>query len=279
MNISEITALNEGKSIIGESPIWDAINRRCYWIDNQKPILHCFDAVSAKYSMMKLPAPLRCIDLNPDNKLVAVMENQLIEIDPFSQTIIIILSKIVEKETLFNDGKFDALGRFWVGSMDPEMISPIGNLYCIDENLQVHIKENDIILCNGPKWSPDNKILYYADTTKRTIYKYNFCLADGIISHKEIFVQLSEDTGYPDGLYVDNEGYVWSAHWGGFRVTRYNPDGLVDDVIRIPARNVTCCCIGENKLFVTTANFDIQGYQDLGPNAGCLFIVTLNNTK
>jgi hypothetical protein len=35
------------------------------------------------------------------------------------------------------------------------------------------------------------------------------------------------------------------------------------------------CCIGENKLFVTTASFDFQEDQSLGQNAGCLFIVIL----
>jgi sugar lactone lactonase YvrE len=271
----KITTIHEGKSVIGEAPVWDALNKKLYWIDNQTPILHCYDTTSAAYSMMRLPAPLRCLDLKPNNKLIAVMANQLIEIDPLSQNINVILAKIADTETLFNDGKLDAAGRFWVGSMDPKMTKEIGNLYCIDKNLHVHIKEKNIVISNGLGWSPDNKIFYHTDTIKRTIYKYAFCLEDGTISNKNIFAQVPEDLGYPDGLCVDNEGCIWSAHWHGSRITRYTPDGTVDSIIEIPTRNVTSCCIGENNLFVTTASFDFQGDQSLGRNAGCLFIVTL----
>lgn len=272
----KITAINEGKSIIGEAPVWDALSNKLYWIDNQTPILHCYDITSGAYSIMRVSAPLRCLDLKPDHKLIAVMDNQLIEIDPEGQRIDVILAKISNTETLFNDGKLDAVGRLWVGSMDPKMTKDIGNLYCIDENLNVRVKEKNIVISNGLGWSPDNKIFYHTDTVKRTIYKYDFCLHDGTISNKNIFIKVPEDQGYPDGLYVDTDGYIWSAHWHGARITRYAPNGTIDRVVKMPTLNITSCCIAEDKLFVTTASFDFQGSHDLGQDAGCLFIVTFN---
>jgi sugar lactone lactonase YvrE len=269
----KISIIHEGKSIIGEAPVWDAHNKKIYWIDNQAPNLHCYDIAHATYSVMHLPAPLCCLDLKSDHKLIAVMGNQFIKIDPKNQSIDVMLAKIVNTETLFNDGKLDAAGRLWVGSMDPKMIKDIGNLYCIDENLKVSIKEKNIVISNGLGWSPDNKIFYHTDTIKRTIYKYDFCLEDGTISNKNIFVTVPDDLGYPDGLYVDREGFVWSAHWRGARVTCYAPNSTIDRVIKMPTLNITSCCIAEDKLFVTTASFDFQGSKDLGQNAGCFFMI------
>ena len=39
---------------------------------------------------------------------------------------------------------------------------------------------------------------------------------------------------YEKRLTVDAEGYVWSAHWGGSRISRYNHNDQVDQVIEIP---------------------------------------------
>lgn len=271
----KITTIKEGKSTIGEAPVWDALSNKLYWIDNQTPVLHCYDITLATYSMMHVPAPLRCLDLKTNHKLIAVMDNQLIEIDPEDQRIDVILAKISNTEALFNDGKLDAVGRLWVGSMDPKMTKDIGNLYCIDENLKVSVKEKNIVISNGLGWSPDNKIFYHTDTVKRTIYKYDFCLQDGIISNKNIFVKIPEDQGYPDGLCVDHDGFIWSAHWSGARITRYTPSGVVDRVVQMPTINITSCCIVENNLFITTANFDFEGQKDLGESAGCTFMIVL----
>ena len=39
---------------------------------------------------------------------------------------------------------------------------------------------------------------------------------------------------YKKLLNVDAEGYVWSAHLGGLRISRYDHNDQVDQVIEIP---------------------------------------------
>ena len=38
---------------------------------------------------------------------------------------------------------------------------------------------------------------------------------------------------------VDAEGYLWVAHWGGSRISRFSPEGKLDRAIELPAKQVT----------------------------------------
>ncbi|GGD22656.1 hypothetical protein GCM10011389_33060 [Pontibacillus salipaludis] len=80
---------------------------------------------------------------------------------------------------------------------------------------------------------------------------------------------------------IDDEGMLWIAHFGGAKVSRWNPDtGEKVEEIPVPALNVTCCVFGGvnmNELFITTARKDMSE-EDLQryPHAGGLFKVTMN---
>lgn len=95
----------------------------------------------------------------------------------------------------------------------------------------------------------------------------------GEISNKKAVVTIDKKDGSPDGMTIDQEGMIWVAHWGGSRVTRWNPStGELLDTIKVPATNVTACAFGgENldELFITTA----RSAED--PASGGLFKVKL----
>jgi sugar lactone lactonase YvrE len=76
----------------------------------------------------------------------------------------------------------------------------------------------------------------------------------------------------PDGLTVDEQGGVWVALSNGGAVRRYTPDGVLDEVVEVPARKVTACTFGGpdlDQLFITTSQEDIDPGTD--PLAGSLF--------
>ena len=83
--------------------------------------------------------------------------------------------------------------------------------------------------------------------------------------------------GYPDGMAVDTEGFIWSAQWGGWRISRYDPDGKIERVVEFPVPQVSSCCFGGDDmrtLFVTTAT-ETMSAEDLAkaPLSGSLFAV------
>jgi sugar lactone lactonase YvrE len=85
-------------------------------------------------------------------------------------------------------------------------------------------------------------------------------------------VDLSAGAGHPDGLTVDAHGGVWVALYGEGRVHRYTSDGVLNEVVEVPARKVTACTFGGpglGRLFVTTSREDLAPGED--PLAGSVF--------
>ena len=76
------------------------------------------------------------------------------------------------------------------------------------------------------------------------------------LANRRSFAKVPEADGLPDGLTVDAEGCVSRAQWGGWRLTRYDPDGNIERVVKLPVPNPTSCVFGGpdlKDLYVTTA--------------------------
>jgi sugar lactone lactonase YvrE len=153
--------------------------------------------------------------------------------------------------TRLNDGKVDKRGRFVAGSMDTMEEGPNGALYRLDPDLSLHKLDDKIIVSNGPCWSPDGKIFYFADSWSGEIWAYDYDLNSGKVSNKRTFTKIDTSTGgAADGSTVDAEGYLWNAQVYDGKLIRYAPDGKVDRVIEMPVKKVTSVMFGGPKLDV-----------------------------
>jgi sugar lactone lactonase YvrE len=99
--------------------------------------------------------------------------------------------------------------------------------------------------------------MYYIDTPTRVVSAFDYDIDRGLIERRRTAFDFSGQEGLPDGMAVDEEGMLWVAHWGGSKVSRWNPRiGKVIDQVPIPALNVSSCCFGGShmdELYVTTA--------------------------
>jgi gluconolactonase len=87
---------------------------------------------------------------------------------------------------------------------------------------------------NGLAFSPDERILYVANS-RWTAYIHALELnPDGTLLRRRIFADMSSDEkeGVPDGMKVDSEGRVFSTGPGGTWV--FGPDGTHLGIIRTP---------------------------------------------
>jgi len=100
----------------------------------------------------------------------------------------------------------------------------------------------------------------------------------GIFSNRRVFAEIPEDRGEPGGLAVDADGYIWSANYGGWCVTRYSPDGRIDRIVPMPVPQPTSWVFGGadlKTLYVTSARIRLTSAQFAqAPLSGSVFAIS-----
>lgn len=262
--------------ILGEGPVWSVNEQALYWIDIKKPCIQKWHPASGGRKIWPLPAEIGSYSLRQEGGAILAMQNGFSFFDFDSGEV----SHITDPEahqprTRFNDGKCDRSGRFWAGTMDNEEKDfSMGSLYSLTPSLEMtHIRGN-VGISNGLGWSPDNKIMYYADSPAKCIYVYDYDLETGTPTNERVLITV--DKGVPDGLTVDSEGYIWNAQWGAWRVVRYAPDGSVDLILDMPVEKPTSCMFGGpdlKDLYITSASIHLtEEERSRQPQAGCIFV-------
>lgn len=99
---------------------------------------------------------------------------------------------------------------------------------------------------NGLVFSPDEKLLYVADTSKNHIRRFQVA-KDGTLSGGEEWAK----TPNPDGLRMDTDGRVWSASGDGVNVI--SPESKVLQVIKFPEAPANLTFSKDGKTLYVTA--------------------------
>jgi xylono-1,5-lactonase len=166
-----------------------------------------------------------------------------------------------------NDALVDPDGGVWFGTMQRAAKEPTGLLLHFDGQV-VTVVDGGYVIPNGPAFDSTSATLYHADSARRCVYAYQLDSAKRV-KERRVHIQFDARDGLPDGMTIDADGFLWVAHWGGSRVTRFDPEGRVDRVVELPVSQVTNCVFaGQNldRLFVTTA---AEGVAE--PFGGALF--------
>jgi sugar lactone lactonase YvrE len=166
------------------------------------------------------------------------------------------LLEVAPAGTRMNDGACDPQGRFWAGTLAENFRPGGGALYRLDPDGRVEVMLDDLTISNGLGWSPDGTTMYLADSGPGVVHAFRFDQSTGEISGGRVLVTVEEQAGTPDGLTVDADGDIWVAIYGGGRVHRYSPDGLLLEELFVPAAQSTSCAFAGrdlNRLYVTTA--------------------------
>jgi len=261
---------------LGECVLWDERTQSAWWTDIAGRMLHRLDWPSRTLQSFATPERLTAFGFIEDRRdFVAAFDCGFALFDPAKGE----MGPCLEPEGLaggmrMNDGRVDRQGRFWAGSMVEDRTRPLeARLYCLAAG-QIDTRERGIVIANGLCWSPDSRWCYFADSPRRTIWRYRFDGATGALGPRQEFAR-SSGAAVPDGAAVDAEGYLWSAQWGGGCIVRYAPDGRVDRVVEVPVAQPTCVTFGGADLdlmFVTSAHTGLDLPQT---GAGDLFVYSV----
>ncbi len=255
--MTDVTCALDCRAELGEGPLWDVAEQRLYWVNIKQREIHRFDPATGRDEVWKTPEAVGSLALRAQGGLVVALRSGFFFFEPSTG----VFQPIVEpeperRENRFNDGKPDRQGRFWAGSMhDPEKL-PTGGLYRLDIDHTCKRLVDNVVCSNSLCWSPDGRVMYYGDSYARKVWAWDFDTATGEIANRRVFAERPAEEGFPDGATVDSEGGVWVAYWQGWRVTRFDPAGKVERVVKMPVEKPTCPAFGGKDLdicYVTSA--------------------------
>jgi sugar lactone lactonase YvrE len=275
--MSEIRCVVDARAEVGEGPMWDDRAEVLWWVDIKGQQLFRFDPAGGENRAWAMPERIGCVVPRRNGGLIGAFQTGFKEIDPQTGAITPIADPEPEQPgNRFNDGKCDPRGRLFAGTMDDAEVACTGTLYRLDSDLSIHVMRREVYISNGLGWSPDERTMYYTDSPRRLIWAYDYEPDTGTMANEGVFARIPDDAGVPDGLCVDAEGFVWSAHWGGWRLTRYAPDGRIDRVLEMPVPQPSSCAFGGPDLatlYVTSAAIGMSEADLAKAPGGGLFAV------
>lgn len=252
--------IEKSKSVLGEGPLYNSNENSLYWTDIKDNKLYKYDLLSKQIKSYYFGKPIGSFAFTDDNKIISTTNDGFEYLDLVNEkTIYIIDPEDKIPNNRFNDGKCDSYGRYFAGTMDNNEKEINGSLYCYNGE-KIEKKEENLFISNGLGWNSNSTKFYLTDSPKRIIYVYDYNLETAGLSNRKIFAKIDEKDGYPDGLCIDEEDYIWSAHWNGWKITRYKPNGSIDSIYQLPVPKVTSCNFGGEDmktLFITTASVDL----------------------
>jgi len=269
------------RATLGEGPLWSPKEQALYWVDILNRRLHRFQP-HRSHETWQFDEEISSLAERADAPgLIITGRHGFALFDPAAPT----LRPLVQPEAhlptnRFNDGKCDALGRFWAGTVDFDCKKQTGALYRLAPDYRLDCMDANYIITNGPAWSLDHRTMYHSDSARGRVYAFDFDLQSGNIANKRIFLQFSQEDGSPDGMTVDAEGGLWIAHWGAGKVTRHNAQGAVLQTVNLPCSQVTSCAFGGPELttlYITSARVGLTPEQlEREPLAGGVFQLNLD---
>lgn len=266
---------------LGESPFWHPQEQMLYWLDIPGRQIVRANIYMGTVETWDMPSEPGCMAPAASGGLVVALRDGVFHAHAWGGALQHLATLDYDPTQMrANDGKCDAQGRFWVGTIDETRAHKNAALYCLDTHHpdsagQVHVSckiapDGGKTTANGLAWSPDNHTLYWTDTPSHTVWAWDFEPNSGTMSDQRVFARfdpkpqgwqnpalsatqphsqpLASYGGRPDGAAVDVAGNYWVAMFEGQRVCQFAPDGRLLASVPTPMVCPTMPCFGGEDL-------------------------------
>ncbi|MBS0343833.1 MAG: SMP-30/gluconolactonase/LRE family protein [Proteobacteria bacterium] len=273
--------LANSQSELGESPFWHPQERSLYWLDIPgRAVLRTrgelADGVVQRWT---LPTEPGCMAPMRSGGLVIALRDGIYRAREWGGALQRMVQVSHDVRTMrFNDGKCDALGRLWAGTINEAKDAASAKLYCLDvrdaREPRLEVMAEGATTANGLAFSPDARTVYWADTPAHTVRAWNWEAEANRLTHERVFRRFDgkpegwrpdRPDGYggrPDGASVDAQGRYWVAMYEGAQVLCLDAGGAQLQALAVPAQCPTMPCFGGDDLrtlFVTTGRHGRAG--------------------
>ena len=264
MSAYDIQVACDAVMTVGEGPLWAPEEKALYWVDIEGKAVHRLCATSGKHEQWPMPAEPSALARDAQGGLVVAMRSGFAHLNTDNGELTHIAGAPYDQAiTRFNDGKVDAAGRFWVGTIYEPRDKPAAEMYVLERGKLRKSWAGGMTNSNGLGFSPDGKIMYHADTATHRVRCFDFDVKTGAVSNGREVRRFDDNKsspsygGRPDGAAVDSEGNYWVAMFEGGRIVKLSPSGEQLDEIRLPVRCPTMVAFGGadlRTLYITSAS-------------------------
>jgi L-arabinonolactonase len=272
----KISQIDTHRCIIGEGPVWDIAEQVLYFIDILGKKVLRFDPAMGSTKQWDVPDVIGSMALRAGGGAVVALATGVHTLDFDSgECAMLATSSDLNDMVQLADGKVDRQGRFIVGSSDRAMEKARGKLYVLDGDIILREIDNNLIIFNGPCWSPDDKIFYHSDSIRNTVFAYDYDIATGTAVNRRAWASTDDLGGIPDGATIDADGCMWMAICEGHKVVQFRPDGELERVIDMPVKCPASVMFGGaalDQLYVTSLSPAFLG-REAAPLDGCTFVI------
>jgi sugar lactone lactonase YvrE len=249
---------------VGECPLWNPAEQSIYWVDIGGFTVHRVHPASGEHREWRFDSEPATLALNADGGLIVALRRGFVQLDTDTGAVTDLAPAPYDTATTrFNDGRVDAAGRFWVGTIFEPRDRLAAEMYCLEKGMVTLKWSGGLMNSNGLGFAPDNTVMYHADTAGHRVNRYAFDVASGTASEQTLFQQFDSDKkapnygGRPDGAAVDSEGAYWVAMFEGGRLLRFAPTGELLQEVALPLRCPTMMAFGGEDLrtlYITSAS-------------------------
>lgn len=280
----------DGRCELGECVLWCERRGALFWTDITSARLWMHAPDSGVTRHWNLPERLGCFSLCDDGRLLLGLAKGLYLTDvEGAQDDTLTLKQVAEIErerddTRINDGRCDRHGNFVFGTKNERDNTTIGSYYQFSFARGLRrLALPAAAIPNSICFSLDGRTMYFCDSLVPEILCCDYQADLASVSNVRRFARVDAEGASPDGSIIDAEGFLWNAQWGAARVVRYRPDGSVERILPIPAKNPSCCTLGGpnfDELYVTTAREDMTMDELMRmPHAGGLYRLPIADVR
>lgn len=249
---------------LAEGPIWWRRENALVWVNILHGDVYAFRDDWEAPERWGLPASVGCVVEMPNGQLLAASAAGLVDVCSGD----LLAQPPFDGEKLRpNDGKLDPYGNLVYGVMRyPDSVAGEGFLTRF-RNGTHELLLDGLEIPNGMVWLSSSELLFI-DTPTRRIDRYRY-FEEKPPEFIDVYADLSNFNGFPDGMCLDDTGSLYIAMWDGSQILKIDENGCISRV-GLPIERPTSVCQKPN-----TRTFYVTSAKASDGSGGCILAIEM----